>query len=72
MDTTVTSRQNSRKTVGLTKPILALGIYSSTRTNAQKTARPVKASNLSIGMNAWIHIDTAGKVNISCYGPTPR
>jgi isoquinoline 1-oxidoreductase beta subunit len=66
MDTTSKnlSRRNFIKLSGMTGAALTLGFYLPTKGKEAQILKSETAENLGIEMNAWIRIDTSGKVTI--------
>ncbi|QMW03989.1 molybdopterin cofactor-binding domain-containing protein [Spirosoma foliorum] len=58
------SRRNFLKTVGLTGAVLSLGIYIPTNAEEAEIIKAAEADSFGVEMNAWVHIDTSGKVTI--------
>lgn len=58
------SRRNFIKLTGLTGAALSLGFYSTAKAKEVEIVSTETASNLGIELNAWITIDTNGKVTI--------
>ncbi|HEY0652551.1 MAG TPA: xanthine dehydrogenase family protein molybdopterin-binding subunit [Chryseosolibacter sp.] len=58
------SRRNFIKVSGLTGAALSLGIYFPTKAETETIITKEAAENLGIELNAWITIDTSGKVTI--------
>jgi isoquinoline 1-oxidoreductase beta subunit len=58
------SRRNFIKLSGLTGTALTLGIYFPASAKEGQLIKPETAENLGIDLNAWISIDTSGKVTI--------
>jgi isoquinoline 1-oxidoreductase beta subunit len=58
------SRRNFIKLSGLTGAALSLGFYSSAKAKEASIITTEAANNLGIELNAWITIDTNGKVTI--------
>jgi isoquinoline 1-oxidoreductase beta subunit len=64
MDTQAVSRRNFLKVSGLTGVMLSLGVYFPTDAEVVAVIKTADAANYGVEMNAWIHIDTSGKVTI--------
>jgi len=64
MDTQTVSRRNFLKVSGLTGAVLSLGVYFPTDAEVAEVVKAADAANYGVKMNAWIHIDTSGKVTI--------
>ena len=64
MDTQTVSRRNFLKVSGLTGLALSLGIYSPIHGEEAEIINAAEAENFGHEMNAWVHIDTSGKVTI--------
>lgn len=58
------SRRLFIKASGLTGAALSLGIFSAANGQATKVMHKETAENLGVELNAWISIDTSGKVTI--------
>ena len=58
------SRRNFLKVSGLTGAVLSLGFYIPTNAEEAEIIKTVEADSFGVEMNAWIHIDTSGKVTI--------
>ncbi|MBT1702072.1 molybdopterin cofactor-binding domain-containing protein [Chryseosolibacter indicus] len=58
------SRRNFLKLTGLTGAALSLGFYSTAKAKEGSIVSTDTANNLGIELNAWITIDTTGKVTI--------
>ncbi|GAB4050310.1 molybdopterin cofactor-binding domain-containing protein [Spirosoma litoris] len=58
------SRRNFLKTVGLSGAVLSLGIYIPTNAEEAEIIKATEADSFGVEMNAWVHIDTSGKVTI--------
>jgi isoquinoline 1-oxidoreductase subunit beta len=58
------SRRNFIRITGLTSAALSLGIFSSTSGKEARVINAEMADSLGVEMNAWISIDTTGKVTI--------
>jgi isoquinoline 1-oxidoreductase beta subunit len=64
METKDISRRNFIKLSGLAGTALSLGFYLPANAREAKIIKPFEAENFGIELNAWIHIDTSGKVTI--------
>ncbi len=64
METKPFTRRNFIKLSGMTGAVLALGYYIPTSGEEIVVMKTTTAENLGIELNAWISIDTAGKVTI--------
>jgi isoquinoline 1-oxidoreductase beta subunit len=64
METTGLSRRNFIKRTGLASAALTLGYYLPALAKEPELLKGDSASNLGIELNAWISIDTTGKVTI--------
>jgi isoquinoline 1-oxidoreductase subunit beta len=66
METTISklSRRNFIKLSGMTGAALTLGLYTEVKGEEAKIIKPDVAKNLGTELNAWISIDTSGKVTI--------
>lgn len=64
MSTSNISRRNFLRAAGLTGTALFVGLYFSSNAEEAKLATADSAMASDIEMNAWIHIDTNGKVTI--------
>ncbi|GAB3951158.1 xanthine dehydrogenase family protein molybdopterin-binding subunit [Spirosoma harenae] len=58
------SRRNFLKVSGLTGAVLSLGFYIPTNAEEAEIIKATEAENFGVELNAWIHIDTSGKVTI--------
>lgn len=58
------SRRNFLKASALTGAVLSLGVYRPTNAEEAEIIKIVEAENFGVEMNAWIYIDTSGKVTI--------
>jgi isoquinoline 1-oxidoreductase subunit beta len=58
------SRRNFIKLSGMTGAAFALGIYTPAKGKEAQILKATTAENLGIELNAWISIDTSGKVTI--------
>jgi isoquinoline 1-oxidoreductase beta subunit len=58
------SRRNFIKATGMTGAALTLGFYFPAEGKEAKIIKTATAENMGIELNAWISIDTAGKVTI--------
>lgn len=58
------SRRNFIKLTGMTGAALSLGIYSTGSAKGMEIIKASEANNGGIEMNAWISIDSSGKVTI--------
>ena len=58
------SRRNFIKVSGITGAALTLGLYTQTQGAELQLLKTETAENLGVELNAWISIDTAGKVTI--------
>jgi len=58
------SRRNFIKVSGITGAVLAVGYYMPAWADAPELLKVETAENLGISLNAWISIDTSGKVTI--------
>ena len=58
------SRRNFIKVSGITGAALTLGLYTPTKGAELEVLKTDMAKNLGVELNAWISIDTAGKVTI--------
>jgi isoquinoline 1-oxidoreductase subunit beta len=58
------SRRNFIKLTGLTGAAFSLGFYFPAKGKEAEIIKPEVAENLGIELNAWISIDTSGKVTI--------
>lgn len=58
------SRRNFIKVTGMTGAALTLGFYLPATGKEANVVKVETAENLGIELNAWISIDTAGKVTI--------
>lgn len=67
MDTTTTSRRNFLKVSGLTGAFLSLGAYLPANAEDVTIIKATEADQYGVAMNSWVHIDSAGKVTISCH-----
>jgi isoquinoline 1-oxidoreductase beta subunit len=64
MDTKSVSRRNFLKVSALTGAVFSLGFYFPTRAEEAEIVKAAEAAGFGVEMNAWIHIDTSGKVTI--------
>lgn len=64
MSTTDISRRNFLKAAGLTGTALFVGTYFSSNAQEAKVTSLTAAEATDIELNAWVHIDTQGKVTI--------
>ncbi len=64
MDSNNISRRNFLKLSGLAGTMLSLGFYLPTDAKEATIIKTVEAENFGVELNAWIHIDTSGKVTI--------
>ncbi|WP_276367016.1 molybdopterin cofactor-binding domain-containing protein [Chryseolinea sp. H1M3-3] len=66
METTISklSRRNFIKLSGMTGAALTLGLYTEVKGEEAKIIKPDVAKSLGTELNAWISIDTSGKVTI--------
>src|SRR5204862_6125834 len=64
IDTKTISRRNFLKVSGLTGTALWLGFYFPAVGREARIIKTAEAANEEIELNAWIHIDTSGKVTI--------
>lgn len=67
MDTITTSRRNFLKVSGLTGAFLSLGAYLPANAEDVTVIKATEADQYGMAMNSWVHIDTSGKVTISCH-----
>ena len=58
------SRRNFIKVSGITGAALTLGLYTPTKGAELEVLKTDTAKNLGVELNAWISIDTTGKVTI--------
>jgi isoquinoline 1-oxidoreductase beta subunit len=58
------SRRNFIRLSGVTGAALTLGIYFPAKAKTAEVITPETAENLGVELNAWISIDTSGKVTI--------
>jgi isoquinoline 1-oxidoreductase subunit beta len=58
------SRRNFIKLSGMTGAVLTLGFYFPAKGSEAEIIKPETAENLGVELNAWISIDTQGKVTI--------
>jgi isoquinoline 1-oxidoreductase subunit beta len=58
------SRRNFIKVTGITGAALTLGLYTPAKGEELKLLKADAAKNLGVELNAWISIDSAGKVTI--------
>ena len=58
------SRRNFIKVSGITGAALTLGLYTPTKGAELQLLKTETAKNLGVELNAWISIDTSGKVTI--------
>ena len=58
------SRRNFIKVSGITGAALTLGLYTPSQGEELKLLKTDTAKNLGVELNAWISIDTTGKVTI--------
>lgn len=65
METQTISRRNFIKIGGLASTVLSLGFYSTANAKELSILKTDTAENLGIDLNAWISIDTNGKVTIT-------
>src|SRR5690349_7235753 len=65
METNAISRRNFLRVSGLAGTALCLGFYSSASAEEEKLINAAGAEKAGIEMNAWIHINTDGKVTIT-------
>lgn len=64
MDTKTLSRRNFLKVSGLTGTVLSLGFYFPAQAEKAKIIKTADAETYGVELNAWVHIDTSGKVTI--------
>lgn len=64
METKSISRRNFLKVAGLTGAAFSLGFYFPSHAEKANMIKPAEAESFGVEMNAWIHIDTSGKVTI--------
>lgn len=64
MDLNNISRRSFLKLSGLTGTMLSLGFYFPTDAKEATIIKTAEAENFGVELNAWIHIDTSGKVTI--------
>lgn len=64
MDSNTFSRRNFLKTAGLSGTALCLGYYFPAGAGIVKVLDVATDDNTTIELNAWIHIDTSGKVTL--------
>jgi isoquinoline 1-oxidoreductase beta subunit len=64
MDKQAISRRNFIKATGMAGAIFSLGFYGSTDAKAANIVKPAEAADYGVSLNAWVHIDTSGKVTI--------
>ena len=64
MDTTTISRRNFLRVSGLTGTAFLLGFYFPASAGEARILNAAAAEATGIELNAWIHIDTSGKVTI--------
>ena len=67
MDYTTTSRRNFLKVSGLAGAFLSLGAYLPAEAEEAVIINATEADQYGVAMNSWVHIDTSGKVTISCH-----
>ena len=67
MDNTTTSRRNFLKVSGLAGAFLSLGAYLPAGAKDVAIIKATEADSFGVALNAWVHIDTAGKVTIFCH-----
>lgn len=65
METNAISRRNFLRVSGLAGTALCLGFYSSANAKEEQLIHAADAEKSGIQMNAWINIDTDGKVTIT-------
>ena len=65
METNAISRRNFLRVSGLAGTALCLGFYSSANAKEDQLIHAADAEKSGIQMNAWINIDTDGKVTIT-------
>jgi isoquinoline 1-oxidoreductase beta subunit len=65
METKAISRRNFIRVSGLAGTALCLGFYSSSNAEGEKLTSAANAEATGIEMNAWIRIDTDGKVTLT-------
>jgi len=64
MSTKTISRRNFLRTSSLTGAVLSIGFYFPALAKEAKIINAGKEANEEIELNAWIHINTSGKVTI--------
>lgn len=64
MDNQAISRRNFIKASGMAGAIFSLGFYGSTDAKAVQIVKAAEAADYGVPLNAWVHIDTSGKVTI--------
>ncbi len=64
METKHISRRNFLKASALTGTAFSLGFFMPAHAKEAKIIKAAEAENFGVEMNAWIHIDTSGKVTI--------
>lgn len=64
MDSQAFTRRNFLKVSSLTGALFSLGFYLPTNAEVAEIIKTAEADNFAVAMNAWIHIDTSGKVTI--------
>jgi isoquinoline 1-oxidoreductase subunit beta len=67
METRSISRRNFLKVSGLAGTAFSLGFYLPVSAQKAVMAKKAEADNQNIELNAWIQIDTAGKVTLFCH-----
>ena len=67
MDSVRTSRRHFLKVSGLTGALLSLGAYLPADAEEATIINATEADQFGVEMNSWVHIDTSGKVTISCH-----
>src|SRR6187402_2723016 len=63
METKTFSRRNFLKVSAMSGAVLSIGFYFPV-TGKAKVIKGAEAETFGVEMNAWIHIDTSGKVTI--------
>src|SRR5688572_4697188 len=64
METQNISRRNFIKVSAISGTMLSLGFYFPSSGQGAKIIKATEAETFGVELNAWIHIDTSGKVTI--------